>query len=152
MQPTRALWSAVVLHAVADIDSEHYRSLEYSEAVAFFTAARGPWAESRQAIADCLNLHTDDLTRLGRAAIEARHLRDGPEPITVRPAVAIQPISTRPVSRVTNPAPVVPRPAVIRRPDHPPERDRNRTPNRKPGDAPRDRDWWIQRFMAKQVA
>jgi hypothetical protein len=151
MQSTRALWSAVVLHAVNDIDSEHYRSLEYGEAVAFFTAAHGPWAESRQAIADYLGLHSDDLTRLGRAAIEARHLRDGPEPITVRPAVEIQPTSTRPVPRVTNPAPVVPRPPVIRRPD-PPERDRNRTPNRRPGDPPRDRDWWIRRFMDKQVA
>jgi hypothetical protein len=148
MQHHRALWSAVVLNAVNDIDGEHYRSLEYSEAVAFFTAARGPWAESRQAIADYLGLHADDLTRLGRAAIEARHLRDGPEPITVRAAVAIQPITPRPVLS-SNPAPVVPRAPVIRRPD-PPERVREY--RRRPGDPPRDRDWWIRRFLDKQVA
>lgn len=147
MQPTRALWSAVVLHAVADIDGEHYRSAEYAEAVAFFTAARGPWAESRQAVADCLNLHTDDLARLGRAAIEARHLRDGPEPIIVRAAVAIQPITPRPVARTPDPAPVVPRPPVIRRPDPPAKREYRR----RPGDPPRDRNWYIARFLAEQA-
>lgn len=149
MQPTRALWSAVVLAAVADIDGEHYRSAEYAQAVAFFLDA-GAWGESRQNIADCLNLHADDLTRLGRAAIAARHLRDGVPPVSVRAAVAIQPITPRPVPSLTNPVPVVPRAEVIRRPD-PPEKP-TREYRRRPGDPPRDRDWYITRFMANQVA
>jgi hypothetical protein len=145
MQPTRALWSAVVLSAVADIDGEHYRSAEYAQAVSFFLDP-GAWGESRQNIADCLNLHADDLTRLGRAAIAARHLRDGPPPVSVR---TVEAGTCRPAPRLTNPVPVVPRPPVIRRPD-PPERVREY--RRRPGDSPRDRDWWIQRFLDKQVA
>lgn len=150
MQHHRALWAAVVLQARDDIDGEHYRSTEYTDAVAFFTAA-GPWGESRQAVADCLGLHTDDLTRLGRAAIEARHLRDGPPPVIVRPAVVVatQPTTApRPEPRVTNPAPVVTRAEVIRRPEPPAKRPYRR----KHDDPPRNRDWWIQRFMDKHAA
>jgi hypothetical protein len=81
---TSALWAAVVLQARDDLDTEVYNSVDYSQAAAFFTAP-GDWAISRRAIADALDLHPDDLTRLGRAVTAARSIRDGGPPVVVRP-------------------------------------------------------------------
>jgi hypothetical protein len=82
-QSYRSLWVQVVLQARDDIDTKHYRSHVYHEAVAFFTHD-GPWGQSRQEIADRIDLHRDDLKRLGRAAIKARHARDGAPPVIER--------------------------------------------------------------------
>jgi hypothetical protein len=80
----RALWAAVILQARDDLDTEHYGSVEHGHADAFFTAP-GDWAVSRRAIADALDLHPDDLMRLGRAVTAARTARDGGPPVVARP-------------------------------------------------------------------
>jgi hypothetical protein len=97
MKHERALWSAVVLQARVDIDYAEYDTTLYDTAVAFFLGA-GEWGESRQHIADLLELHPDDLTRLGREAIAARHLRDGVPPEidwAVRRALAVLKVRNR---------------------------------------------------------
>jgi hypothetical protein len=160
------MWIAVALQAANDIATEDYGSTEYGEAVSFFTSP-GEWAESRQRVADCIGRHTDELTRMGRAAIAVRHLRDGPEPVRervagsaphstsglrsrpatlrdgsepvrVRASVEIQPTVERPVPRLTNPAPVVSLIAPTR--------------HGRPQKERRDRQWFITQFMAKQAA
>ena len=140
----RNLWIAVVFQARDDLDTEDYASVEYGEAVAFFTNTHGSWAQSRQDIADHLGLHSDDLTRMGRAVIAARHLRDGPEPVIERAVgsashstsgLRSRPATlTTPVPCLTNPAPVVPFIAA-----------------RKPRER-RDRQWWINQFLTRQAA
>lgn len=133
----RNLWAAVVIQARDDLDTENYLSVVYGEAVAFFTDRYGAWAESRQCIADQLDLHPDDLMRAGRSAITARSLRDGGPPVTVQ-ALGRPPVYPRPVPRLTNPVPVVrsvPRqgiagPAVI-------------------SDQRKD---WIRRFLTRRAA
>jgi hypothetical protein len=72
----RAFWSAVVLRACHDIQREPLGSAHYEAAVAFFTAP-GDWAESRRSIADCINLHPDDLARAGVRQIAIRRLAEG---------------------------------------------------------------------------
>jgi hypothetical protein len=136
----REMWIGVVLQAANDINIEPYGSVEYGEAVSFFIAP-GEWAESRQRIADCIGRHADELMRMGRAAIDRRHLRDGPEPVRVRMVgnrTAVLP--TAPAPRLTNPAPVVP--LIVS-----PHRGAPRLHKER-----RDRQWWIQQFMAKQAA
>lgn len=109
--PDRNLWGAVVLKAHDDLDTAKYGSSHYITAKSFFTAS-GKWAESRQAIADELELHPDDLMRLGRATLAARHLRDGPEPVSVSAGIRPQCATTsRPAPRLTNPAPAGPKPS-----------------------------------------
>jgi hypothetical protein len=134
----RELWAAVVLQAQADLDGEAYGSVLYAQAEAFFVGA-GPWGASRAEVADRLDLHGDDLRRLGRATLAARALRDGPPPVVVR-AVA-DPIPSpipRPVVVSVCPAPAVADLRVARRHKPIPER--------------RDRNWWIAQFMARQAA
>lgn len=176
----RKLWAAVVLQARDDLDTAKYGSTKYITAKSFFTA-NGAWAESRQDIADELELHPDDLMRLGRATLAARHLRDGPEPVSVSPGLPT-PVPTRPVLRLTNPAPVGPKapwPTITatmpapepvkpkRKPGRPrrlpvieppaakpPRQQRHLTPPQ-PRHGPRevrDREWWIARFLAKNAA
>jgi hypothetical protein len=72
----RALWAAVVLQVKNDIESEALDSLDYAQAVAFVTGS-GSWIESRLAIADMLELHPDDIVRMGRDWIAARRLKEG---------------------------------------------------------------------------
>jgi hypothetical protein len=84
-QSCRSLWVQVVLQASDDIDTGHYQSRDYHEAVAFFTHD-GPWGRSRQEIADRIDLHPDDLKRLGRSALKARHARDGAPQVIDREA------------------------------------------------------------------
>jgi hypothetical protein len=71
----RGLWSAVVLQAIADIDSQPTQSATFAEAVAFFTRS-GAWAESRTMIGDFLGLHRDDLEAIGKRFIDARSARE----------------------------------------------------------------------------
>jgi hypothetical protein len=85
----RDLYAAAVELAVHDLDTEDYGSTHYEQSVLFFTAAAGEWADSREAIADHLELHGDDLARLGARAIAARQLRDGVPKVRVRPARTI---------------------------------------------------------------
>jgi hypothetical protein len=82
-QSYRSLWVQVVLQASDDIDTGNDQSRDYHEAVAFFTHD-GQWGRSRQEIADRIDLHPDDLKRLGRAVIKARHARDGVPPVIDR--------------------------------------------------------------------
>jgi hypothetical protein len=112
----RDLYAAAVEIAAHDLDTEPYGSTDYAQSVLFFTAASGEWADSREAIADQLGLHGDDLARLGARAIAARHLRDGGPKVRV-PTPYEGPTSC-PVPRLTNPAPGVTkrRPGIARAP------------------------------------
>ena len=71
----RGLWSSVVLQAIEDIENQLMQSIEFDEAVAFFTAS-GSWAESRTMIGDFLELHRDDLASIGTHCIDARVTRE----------------------------------------------------------------------------
>jgi hypothetical protein len=71
----RGLWSAVVLQAIADIESQPTQSATFAEAVAFFTRS-GAWAESRTMIGDFLGLHRDNLEAIGKRCIDARNARE----------------------------------------------------------------------------
>jgi hypothetical protein len=68
----RDLWIAVVSTAHEDIETGHYRSVDYSQSVSFFTEPTGTWAEWRTRVAEMIDLHGDDLKRLGERAITAR--------------------------------------------------------------------------------
>ena len=72
----RGLWSSVVLQALEDIESQPMQSLDFADAVAFFTRS-GPWAGSRTVIADFLDMHRDQLEGIGRRCITARIAREG---------------------------------------------------------------------------
>lgn len=71
----RSLWSAVVLQAIEDIETQPMQSLVFADAVAFFTRS-GSWAESRSTIADFLDMHRDELEAIGRRCIDARRTRE----------------------------------------------------------------------------
>jgi hypothetical protein len=78
-QSYRVLWAQVVLQAKADLDNEPVGSLLFNQAAAFFVS-RGEWAESRAIVADCLEMHPDDLCRCGTRWIAERREREGLEP------------------------------------------------------------------------
>lgn len=67
----RDLWSAVVLQAKEDILTAPLNSIEYDQAVAFFTSG-GEWSKVRISVGDFLELHHDDLVRCGRRCIDER--------------------------------------------------------------------------------
>ncbi len=77
----RVLWAQVVLQAKADLENEPIGSILFNQAAAFFVS-RGEWAESRAIVADCLEMHPDDLCRCGERWIADRRQREGlpPEP------------------------------------------------------------------------
>jgi hypothetical protein len=106
---TRALWAAVVIQARDDLETEEYNSVDYGQAAAFFSAP-GDWATSRRAIADALDLHPDDLMRLGRAVTAARTARDGGPPVVARPVPRLVVSVVEPV-----PVPVAVVPAKVPR-------------------------------------
>ncbi len=78
-QAYRVLWAQVVLQAKADLENEPIGSILFNQAAAFFVS-RGEWAESRIVVADCLEMHPDDLTRCGERWIADRRRREGLEP------------------------------------------------------------------------
>lgn len=80
----RDLWLAVVMQAREDLLTESTDSLIYGEAHSFFLARTLAWVQRREEIADCLDLHSDDLTRLGRATLAAR----AAQPQLVSPSTA----------------------------------------------------------------
>jgi hypothetical protein len=80
----RELWGAVVLQAREDIRVLPLDSIEYAQAVAFFTGA-GEWAEMRTMISDFLELHRDDLEIGGRRFINERRSLERLPPIAARP-------------------------------------------------------------------
>ncbi len=75
----RALWAQVVLQAKADLDHEPVGSLLFNQAAAFFTS-RGEWAESRAIVADCLEIHPEELCRRGERWIADRRQQEGLAP------------------------------------------------------------------------
>ena len=79
----RNLWVAVVLQAENDIETEPLDSIDFAQAVAFFIGT-GDWVQNRVVIGDYLDLHRDDLERLGRRCINARRLAEGLEPLLPR--------------------------------------------------------------------
>ncbi len=78
----RVLWAQVVLQAKADLENEPIGSILFNQAAAFFVS-RGEWAESRAIVADCLEIHPDELTRSGERWIAERRQQEGlaPEPV-----------------------------------------------------------------------
>ncbi len=78
-QGYRVLWAQVLLQAKADLENEPIGSILFNQAAAFFVS-RGEWAESRIVVADCLEMHPDDLTRCGERWIADRRRREGLEP------------------------------------------------------------------------
>ena len=79
----RSLWVAVVLQAKSDIETEPLGSLDFTQAVAFFIGS-GQWVQNRAVIGDYLDLHRDDLEKLGRRCINARRAAEGLEPLQPR--------------------------------------------------------------------
>jgi len=76
----------MLLIAVSDIRDEPYDSTDYTQSALFFTAPAGSWASWRAEVAEMIDLHADDLRRLGRAEIAAREARE-PPPVRAQPAV-----------------------------------------------------------------
>jgi hypothetical protein len=121
----RALWAAVVLQAIHDLDDDP-RSLIYSDAVAFFTGT-SEWRRSRTDIADSIGVHADDLERCGRRLIDA-HKTPGVVMVQV-----VAPLA----------APVVaPIPVVVPVPVKPLRRIKTT----------KDRNWWISQFLATEAS
>jgi hypothetical protein len=146
--PERDLWAAVVSQAADDINTKNYQSIEYDQAVSFFTAS-GEWATSRQGIADFMELHVNDIERLGRTTIAVRHACDGPPPAgrlrLEQPATGTVPVpcSALPVAETRHLLVPPLEPASSRNTES--ELSRKCRPAR-------DRDWWVAKFMAKQEA
>jgi hypothetical protein len=84
-QGYRGLWASVVLQALDDIWGRPMESLDYSQAVSFFTGT-GTWAEARTIIGDFLEFHCDDLEALGKRCIDARRSREALPSETPRPS------------------------------------------------------------------
>jgi hypothetical protein len=100
-QSYRLLWAQVVLQAKADLENEPIGSIIYNQAAAFFVS-RGEWAESRLIVADCLDMHPDDLKRCGERWIADRRRREGLAP---EPEQAPRSAQARPLPRlVASPA------------------------------------------------
>jgi hypothetical protein len=86
----RGLWAAVVMQAKDDIAGEPINSIEYGQAVAFFTGS-GELARTRTGIGDMLELHSDDLEAFGRHCINQRLAAEGLPPLPPRQAPKHQP-------------------------------------------------------------
>jgi hypothetical protein len=87
-QNCRQLWGAVILQAKEDIRHQPLCSIEYEQAVAFFTGS-GEWAEMRTVISDFVEVHRDDLESVGRGFINDRRALSGLPPLPARqPATA----------------------------------------------------------------
>lgn len=95
-QSYRLLWAQVVLQAKADLENEPIGSIVFNQAAAFFVS-RGEWAESRLIVADCLDMHPDDLKRCGERWIADRRRREGLAP---EPEKAVRPADARPLPRL----------------------------------------------------
>ncbi len=87
----RVLWAQVVLQAKADLENEPIGSILFNQASAFFVS-RGEWAESRAIVADCLEIHPDDLTRSGERWIAERRQQEGLAPEAARAPVSKTPL------------------------------------------------------------
>jgi hypothetical protein len=114
MECETALWSAVVTQAVEDIQDFPVDSTEYTQAVCFFLNA-GPWGERRAEIAECLDLHSDDLKRIGLRVINRRRLVEGLAPLTGRESRHPPAKGTKPPAPPPAPEPEV-RPEVLHTP------------------------------------
>lgn len=110
----RALWAAVVLQVKADIEGEPLGSVTYSQAVEFLTGG-GAWRESRGAIADMLDLHADDISRMGRQWI-ARRQQDALPPGAGPPAPQPVPTAPSPPPIPSSPQPPPASPPAVRCP------------------------------------
>jgi hypothetical protein len=95
-QSYRLLWAQVVLQAKADLENEPIGSIIFNQAAAFFVS-RGEWAESRLIVADCLDMHPDDLKRCGERWIADRRRREGLPP---EPEKAPRPAGAHPLPRL----------------------------------------------------
>lgn len=125
----------MLLIAVSDIRDQPYDSTDYAQSNLFFTAASGQWAAWRAEVAEMLDLHADDLRRLGRAEIAAREARD-PPPVRAQPAVGPIVISHQTIG------PTVSAPAVsLRRPK---PLHRVRQDNAAPGA-------WVRQFAKRRA-
>jgi hypothetical protein len=105
----RDLWGAVVLQAKEDIENAQLDSIEFTQAVAFFISS-GEWAKNRTAIGDFLDLHRDDLEKLGRRCINERRVSEGFEPLRPRQPRPMPARTTRTVDHQPQPQSAPPPP------------------------------------------
>jgi hypothetical protein len=114
-QDCRELWSAVVFQAREDIRLQPQDSLEYDQAIAFFTGV-GEWAEMRTMIGDFLEMHRDDLEFAGRRVINQRRALDGLPPLPPRQPKTVRYRAPKavPGGKIAKPAgqPITPPPAA----------------------------------------
>ena len=101
----RVLWAQVVLQAKADLENEPIGSILFNQAAAFFVS-RGEWAESRAIVADCLEMHPDDLVRCGERWIADRRQREGLPPEPPRSAKSQTPLQLPRLVATPAPTPV----------------------------------------------
>jgi hypothetical protein len=104
----RALWSAVILQTIHDIETAPLDSVEHADAVAFFTGG-GDWLRSRRLIAEAINLHEDDLTKLGRRLVLDRRRSEG-LPDEPPPRRKANPPMPQPLPPLPPPVPLMLRP------------------------------------------
>ena len=72
-----SLWVSVLRQALDDLENEPLHSASFGEAQAFFTGA-GSWGESRRTVGDFLQMHPDELKRIGERHLKARLAREQP--------------------------------------------------------------------------
>jgi len=117
-----ALWAAVIVQAIEDLQYEPYASLTFREAESFLLGG-GDWARSRQALADCVDMHGDDLRRRAQVLLAERHAKEPPPAREVRPpppVVVPKPIVVAPTAKpVTLSVPPARSPRVRRLPPAP---------------------------------
>jgi hypothetical protein len=133
----------VVLLAADDLLEADFGSTEYEDARSFFCSG-GHWRESRTLIAEQLELHVNDLERLGRARLfERPPPKRAPAP---RPVPLIPPLTPAPTP--TPPPPPTPTPAPPAKPAAKPVVEPPRRRPRKPREV-HDRKWFIDQFLRK---
>lgn len=152
----RDLWSAVLLRAIHDLEEEDITSGIFVEAQAFFLEPS--WLVSRQLVADMLDLHPEEVTRVGLKVINRRRaeaeLPALPMPRPAKPTLAtsrprpaldrskavshtVQPDEARLTSEHRPSEPVVPSPKPTRR-----NQDyHRRNPRFEPWKAAREKTW-----------
>lgn len=111
-QSYRMLWAQVVLQAKADLENEPIDSILFNQASAFFIS-RGEWAQSRAIVADCLEMHPDDLCRCGERWIADRRKHEGLAPEPARPVRSEAPAPLPRLEAIPAAAPATSRPRRV---------------------------------------
>lgn len=109
-QGERSLWVAVVHQAIVDIKNEPIGSVVFSQAAAFLTGDK-EWGEARRSIGDHIDLHPDDIRRVGHRLINERRKAEG-----------LPPLPPPPIPARLQRSPKLPMPALVLTPGPEPNR------------------------------